>query len=410
MPPFVWKTAVAHYTIAFCVGARRCPGTLTMSMVSCERGGLMRKACILLLVACVFGWFAAAAWAADTERGKTKKPTSIAPEPEKIESLWKLDPPKISSKTAFTTTKLDFLPDTVARWADHTVTGAQIKDLLLPVLAKNTSSGRIMGAKELQTLAYQTAQSIVEQQLLKDKCARDGYKPETDAAVKRVGEQEKQLSPEKFAVLLAQNGETKDSYTGRMAEELMINRWIQERIVPGIEVDDAALQKFYDDSKERFKAPAMARVAHILIKVEPGASVDLHKQAKAKVAQLLDELKKGADFAKLAQENSADTSRDRGGDVGFFTKGQMPLAFEEAAFKLKKDELSDIVATDFGYHILKGIDVKVAGVLPLADVKDQIKTMVAQKQASDVVRKQLNYMRQEQRVEFFLPAEAAANP
>ncbi len=370
----------------------------------------MRKACILLLVACVFGWFAAAAWAADTERGKTKKPTSIAPEPEKIESLWKLDPPKISSKTAFTTTKLDFLPDTVARWADHTVTGAQIKDLLLPVLAKNTSSGRIMGAKELQTLAYQTAQSIVEQQLLKDKCARDGFKPETDAAVKRVGEQEKQLSPEKFAVLLAQNGETKDSYTARMAEELMINRWIQERIIPGIEVDDAALQKFYDDSKERFKAPAMARVAHILIKVEPGASVDLHKQAKAKVAQLLDELKKGADFAKLAQENSADTSRDRGGDVGFFTKGQMPVAFEEAAFKLKKDELSDIVATDFGYHILKGIDVKVAGVLPLADVKDQVKTMVAQKQASDVVRKQLNYMRQEQRVEFFLPAEAAANP
>ncbi len=97
--------------------------------------------------------------------------------------------------------------------------------------------------------------------------------------------------------------------------------------------------------------------------------------AKFSVAQqLLEKIKQGESFAKLAQENSDDPgSKEKGGDIGFFGKGRMVKPFEDAAFSLKPGQVSDVVETKFGYHIIKVEDYKEAGTKTFEEVKDLIK-------------------------------------
>ncbi|WP_237426667.1 MULTISPECIES: peptidylprolyl isomerase [unclassified Delftia] len=123
-------------------------------------------------------------------------------------------------------------------------------------------------------------------------------------------------------------------------------------------------RNIYAAQPERFKAEEQVRVRHILVSGQDDA-------AKAKAEQLLKQLRDGADFAKLAEQESADKSNAaKGGDLGFFGKGKMVPAFETAAFGLKKKgELSDVVATQFGFHIIQLEEHRAAGTKLFEEVR-----------------------------------------
>src|SRR5262249_36535838 len=125
-----------------------------------------------------------------------------------------------------------------------------------------------------------------------------------------------------------------------------------------ISVSDDEVKKFYDDNPSKFEQPEMVRASHILLSTrDPETNKDLpdeQKMAKRKKAEeLLKRARAGEDFAKLARENSEDPgSKDRGGEYQF-SRGQMVPEFETAAFSLKTNEVSEIVTTQYGYHIIK---------------------------------------------------------
>jgi peptidyl-prolyl cis-trans isomerase C len=150
--------------------------------------------------------------------------------------------------------------------------------------------------------------------------------------------------------------------------------------------DDQALtayaQSEYRAKPDRFALPEQVRVRHILIAVAKDGSDDA--QAKAKAEELLDELHKGADFEKLAMANSADkSSAVRGGDLGFFARGKMVPAFDEAAFGLKKPgDLAGPIKTQFGYHILELVERKPASAKPFEQVLPELKKEIAAKLAA----------------------------
>ncbi len=131
-----------------------------------------------------------------------------------------------------------------------------------------------------------------------------------------------------------------------------------EKVTPS----DKEIADFYQRNlKTLFSYPARVRARHILISVVPDAPEKTRQQAKAKAEQILEQLRKGADFAKLAAQDSDDQgTRDRGGDLGFFERGEMIKPFEDAAFNLKPGQLSGVVATHFGYHIIRVDEVKPA--------------------------------------------------
>lgn len=149
---------------------------------------------------------------------------------------------------------------------------------------------------------------------------------------------------------------------------------------------DADLHKFYEDNTARFRTEAQVRVSHIFIAAARNASASDKAAAKAKAEQLLAEVTAHPDqFAQIAEKNSQDApSAAKGGDLGYVTRGSTAggPAFDDAAFALKPGELSKVVESDLGYHILKATDVKPAVVKPFDEVKNSIATELKQQFAA----------------------------
>jgi len=149
-----------------------------------------------------------------------------------------------------------------------------------------------------------------------------------------------------------------------------------------VEISDEKIEAYYDTYKDKEFSEEQVKARHILFKVESDATEEEKAGVKAKAEGVLEKAKaEDADFAALAKEFSADPgSKNKGGDLGFFGRGKMVREFEDVAFYLPKGEISDLVETSFGYHIIKVEDKKKV-YKPLATVKSQIKTKLLNKEA-----------------------------
>lgn len=158
----------------------------------------------------------------------------------------------------------------------------------------------------------------------------------------------------------------------------------KDAIAEQIVVSDADIKSYYEQNIARFTEEEQRRARHILIKVDADASEADKAAARKKAEELLEQLRKNpSDFAKLAKEHSQDPgSAERGGDLDFFGKGMMVKPFEDAAYKLKQGEISDVVESDFGYHIIQVTDIKPASAQSLAEVRDEITEEIRQQQAA----------------------------
>ncbi|MBW4054030.1 MAG: peptidylprolyl isomerase [Proteobacteria bacterium] len=188
-------------------------------------------------------------------------------------------------------------------------------------------------------------------------------------------------------------------YTRR---ELLISHFVETTFVPKVTVSDAEIRAFYDKNPDKFTQPETVKASHILIGVDAKASADDKKKAREKAEKLRKELAGGADFATLAKANSTCPSSQQGGDLGYFGKGQMVPAFEKAAFALKPGEMSDVVETQFGYHIIKLTDKKPAVVTGFNDVKEKIGEYLKGQKVNEAVQQYLADARKNAKIEILL--------
>jgi peptidyl-prolyl cis-trans isomerase D len=157
----------------------------------------------------------------------------------------------------------------------------------------------------------------------------------------------------------------------------------QAKMEQSMVIPDAELRAVYAGSMDNFRMPERVKARHILIKTQ-GKSDAEKKQALAKAQDLLKQLKAGADFTQLAQKNSDDSSNaPKGGDLGWFVRGQMVPEFDKAAFALKSGDMSDIVNTEFGYHIVKVDEKENARVKPFDEVKAQLAAEVKKQRITE---------------------------
>ncbi|HJZ95414.1 MAG TPA: peptidylprolyl isomerase [Candidatus Solibacter sp.] len=165
----------------------------------------------------------------------------------------------------------------------------------------------------------------------------------------------------------------------------------QTKIEAGLKPTDAELERIYNQNRESFRTPERVRARHILIKTQ-GKPANEEAALKAKTEGILKQIKSGADFAKLAKENSEDNggpdggSAAKGGDLGqWITKGQMVPEFEKAIFTQKVGETSDLVKTVFGYHIVQVLERQEAGLRPFSEVKAELATQWKKQRAADII-------------------------
>lgn len=154
----------------------------------------------------------------------------------------------------------------------------------------------------------------------------------------------------------------------RMKENLLKQFAINE-LLANLEVTEEEMKEFYETNKAQFVSPKSVQASHILVK-------ELEEAQKA-----MKEIEDGASFEEVAKKYSTCPSKERGGDLGFFGKGQMVPEFEEAAFAMELNTISEPVKSQFGYHIIKVTDEKEEGTKSLEEVKPQIQQqLLAQKQ------------------------------
>lgn len=156
-----------------------------------------------------------------------------------------------------------------------------------------------------------------------------------------------------------------------------------------VSVLESEIKEYYEMDPEQFYETKKVKVRHILLKLGKEASVEKEQEIRAKADNILEQLNKGSSFEKLAEKHSEDTASARkGGDLGFFKKGDMVKPFEEAAFKLKPGETSSPVRTKYGFHIIRVEEVKEERTKPFEEVKESIEKDLRREKAQEFVTKE----------------------
>ncbi len=203
----------------------------------------------------------------------------------------------------------------------------------------------------------QATNNLINRTLLAQAVDEEGIKVTAEDVDARIVDLERAAGgAEGFDSRLAAMGVTREELRDEIELGVAIERYMDAKAAGEGGPTEAEMRSFYDENPEQFERPEQIRASHILLKVEPDATPEV-KQAKYKQAEeILSELKAGADFAEVARTRSDCPSSAKGGDLGYFGRGSMVPAFEEAAFALKPGEMSGIVETRFGYHIIKVTD------------------------------------------------------
>lgn len=296
-----------------------------------------------------------------------------------------------------------FLPETIAEVNGKKINKkvlisffeSQIKMMPYPV--------RITTA-QVKKFAHQLVDQMVSQQILLGLAAKAGFKPSAEMVKKGINSKLKELKPVQLNMMkqqLAARKTTVAQFIKKQSENPMIQKqyaigeWVKSK-TSVVKPTDAAVKAFYDKNKDNPRINQMLhlkmsgdpagsiRASHILIKVDDKTS---DKAAKAKAEAILAKLKKGASFEDMARKNSDGGSAKAGGSLGAFKKGQMVKAFEKAAFALKVGEMSGLVKTRFGYHIIRRDKSLKTTYFPYATVKAKIAAFIsAQKERGEFAK------------------------
>lgn len=153
-----------------------------------------------------------------------------------------------------------------------------------------------------------------------------------------------------------------------------------------ISVDSARVQQYYQDNITRYTNPEARHARHILLKADANSSQEVHEEQQQKAKDILALAKASDDFANLAREYSEGPSKENGGDLGFFSQGQMVPAFEQAVFAMNVGDISEVVKTNFGYHIIKVEAIRQAATTPLTSVEATIQQTLKNQEAQPMAR------------------------
>ncbi len=247
-----------------------------------------------------------------------------------------------------------------------------------------------MIAKQIASQALpEITEKFVSTALLKAEAARKGFKAtaaDIDEAVSNIVAS----LPENmtFDDVLAKMSLTLEEARKEVSDSLAINKLIED-VTKGITAGEEAIAKFYEENARYFEKPEQIEASHILIKLdEADATNETAKAAaKAKAESLRAQILAGTNFAELAAIHSDCPSKAQGGNLGSFGRGQMVKPFEEAAFALGTNEISEVVETQFGFHVIKVTGKTPAGKTPLDEVREQIEEHLSGEQKKEAIDK-----------------------
>ncbi len=296
----------------------------------------------------------------------------------------------------------DLLPDPViAKGKGFELKRSELDDVLASLKASAIESGQAIPPTRLPQIEVQLLDNLIQTKLFLAQ-ATDAQKARGKEEADRRWDSIKKKAPseEALAHALKARGFTVEKLQANLKDEATA----QQVMFDKVSVSDADVKKFYDDNPSKFEQREVAHGQHILMTIRDSSGMELsdeQKQAKLKQMEaILKRARDGEDFAKLAKQYSEDpNSKETGGDFKISRGQGVPPEFEAAAFSLKTNQISDVVTTAYGYHIIKLAEKVPAHRVELKEVSDDVKTYLAQQEAQKVLPKLYAQMKKDAGVE-----------
>ena len=218
-------------------------------------------------------------------------------------------------------------------------------------------------------------------------------------------------SEEVFQSEMKKSGLTMDQFMSNLKRSIRQTKWMQSQAQGKDAVTEDDAKKFYDANPDKFTNPDIVKASHILFRLAPDATSEQAKAAEKKAKDAIVRANKGESFDKLAAELSEEPgAKERGGDLGYFSKDKMVPEFADAAFAQKVGSVSATpVKTKFGYHVIKVTDKKPAGTAAFDEAKGQIILFLQRQKQNDIFKGVIHDLRQEAKIEDNLPVPATSS-
>lgn len=270
-------------------------------------------------------------------------------------------------------------------------------------LQQASQQGRQIPDAMLPKIKADILNNLIDRELLYQESQKENIAANAEKVSKEIKAiKDKFPSQEEFEKVIAEMGISEAEIKSQIERNLAIRQLIDTRVIDKITVSEADTRAYYDNNPNLFRKPEQIKASHILIKVESDAT-DLQKaQARIEIAKIQQKLKDGQDFATLAREHSQGPSAKNGGDLGYFGRGQMVKPFADAAFALKPGQVSEIVETQFGYHLIKVVDKQPESTMAYAEVKDRLTQHLKTQRIDREAKKYIDTLKKDAKIEKFI--------
>jgi peptidyl-prolyl cis-trans isomerase C len=295
----------------------------------------------------------------------------------------------------------------VARVSGETVTEKEVLDAINQLASRQQLDQQQM--KQKDTLLFsQALDNVIATMLLRNE-ARDMQLTPDKAKVDEAYQQifKRFPSEEAFKEALATQGLDEAGLRKALEENMLVSQAIEQAVREVPAAADADIKKFYDENPKYFEQPEQAHAAHILLRVTPNSTPEQKAEVQSRLEGIRADIEsKKITFAEAATKYSDDKgSAQKGGDLGFFSRGRMVKPFEDAVFSSTAGTLTPIIETQFGYHLIEVIEIKPAGKMSLEEARDKIKTYLEGKTKQEMVEKHVADLRTKTTIEMVMTQE-----
>jgi peptidyl-prolyl cis-trans isomerase C len=299
----------------------------------------------------------------------------------------------------------DKLPAVVAKVDGQEIKKEELLQGIQVAQMQLAQAGRLPQGAPPASFYREVLNNLIAQKLLQQEAKKLGVKAEEKEVDQQIAAMKSRFPTEQdFQKALASQGITEPALRQEARDQIAFQKFLRTEVLGKNQATEQAARDFYDKNQDKMQQPERVHVRHILVKADANTPAADKAKAREKAEALLARVKGGEDFAKVAQESSDDKgSGARGGDLSWVARGQTVPPFENAAFALKNpNELSGVVETSFGYHIIQLLERQAASTVPFEQAKGQILQMLQQRQMQQQMEAKVNALKAKAKVEVFL--------
>jgi peptidyl-prolyl cis-trans isomerase SurA len=295
--------------------------------------------------------------------------------------------------------------DRVVAVVNHEIiTLSEVEKWIDPLQMEIHTEDRLERRERVQEFRQKVLEKLIEEKLIEQEAKRSGIKvtgKEVEAALEEV-KQRNAATQEDLEKALAKDGWTLETYKKQIERKLQGIKLVNLAVKVEPKAEEKKLKDFYQKEIDRYRSTESYRPSHILFIIPKGATPEGIREIKKRCQKVLDKIKGGEDFGEMALLYSEDISHKDRGDLGYFKKGELLPTLEKEALRLQVGEVSGIIRTDFGFHIIKLLDRKGGIPIPFEEIQEKVKADYFEKEMEKALKQFISTLKEKSIIEIKL--------